>query len=82
MCAGLAGGDAVDVERRLVDEFEEVFVAAVGVAESEFLAQHVVVDWSFGERFLFDWAEGSDAVIEVGDEDVAVSVLHACEKLD
>jgi hypothetical protein len=31
--AGLAGGDAVDVEGGLVEEFEEMLVAAVGVAE-------------------------------------------------
>ena len=31
--AGLAGGDAVDVEGRQVEEFEEMFAGAVGAAE-------------------------------------------------
>src|SRR5258708_5788756 len=77
--AGLAGGDAVDVEGRLVEEFEEMLVAAVGVAEGEFLAEHVVVDGSGGEGLLLDGAEGSDAVVEVRDEDTAIGVFHAGE---
>ncbi len=82
MGAGLAGGDAVDVERGLVEEFEEMLAAAVGVAEGEFLAEHVVVDGGGGEGLLFDGAKGSDAVVEMRDEDVAVGVLHAGEELD
>ena len=80
--SGLAGGDAVDVERGFVEEFEEMFASAVGVAEDEFVAEHLVVDRGFGEGLLFDGAEGDDAVVEVRDENVAVGVLHAGEELD
>jgi hypothetical protein len=80
--SSLAGGDAVDVQRRFIEEFEEVLAGAVGVAEDELLTEHLVVDGGFGESFLLDGSEGDDAVVEVRDENVAVSVLHAGEKLD
>jgi len=79
--AGLTGGDAVDVEGRFVEEFEEMFACTVGVAEDEFVAEKVVVDGGFGKGFLFDGAEGDDAVVEVRDEDVTVGVFHAREEL-
>ena len=59
-----------------------MFAGAVGVAEGEFVAEHLVVDGGFGEGFLFDGAEGGDAVVEVRDEDAAVRVFHAGEELD
>ena len=80
--SGLAGRDAVDVEGRQVEEFEEVLAAAVGVAEGEFVAEDLVVDGGVGEGFFSDGAERNDAVVEVRDEDVAVGVFHAGEELD
>ena len=64
--AGLAGGDAVDVEGGQVEEFEEMFAGAFGVAEGEFVAEEIVVDGGFGEGF-FRAGRGDDAVVEVRD---------------
>src|SRR5580692_7185511 len=69
--SSLAGGDAVDVQRRFIEEFEEVFTGAVGVAEDELLTEHRVVDRSFGQSFLLGGSEGDNAVVEVRDENVA-----------
>lgn len=80
--AGLTGGDAVDVQRRLVEEFEQMAARAVGCAEGEGVAEHGVVDGRVGEGFAFERAEGRDAVVEVRDEDFAVGILHPGEELD
>lgn len=79
--AGGSCGEAVDVERRLVEDLEEMAGRILGVAEPEGLHEHGIVVGGTGDGGLFHGRKGHDAVVEVGDEDVAVGVLHAGEEL-
>src|SRR4030088_2807262 len=59
--ADVAAAEAVDVQRRLIDKFEQSFARAFRARETQLRPQLVIISRSFSDRFLFRFAQGLDA---------------------
>ena len=55
---------------------------ALGVAESKFITEEAIVDGGVFESLLCGGFKRDDAIVELRNEDVAIGVFHAGQKLD
>jgi len=79
--SGIRRAHPVDVQGGEIEEFQEFFASALNTAQGEFLTNGFVIDGRIGDCLFLQRAERGDVVVEVRNEDVAIGVLHAREKL-
>src|ERR1022692_708917 len=74
--SGLAGSKSVDVQRGLVDQVEKMFAGSIDMPEPKRAHEHLIVDRGSGQGFVFSFREGSNSIIEVRDQNMALFILH------